>query len=134
MTQANIEQRMLPAPIRDAATAAYWDGAAKGELLVKQCTECSRFHWYPRPLCPYCLGDTRWVRSCGRGTIYSVSVTRRAGPVVYAVAYVTLEEGITLLTNIVDTDLDAVRIGMPVKVCFKTAEDGAAIPMFTPAC
>ena len=38
-----------------------------------------------------------------------------------------------MLTNIVDCDLDALRIGQRVKVCFKPAEGDAAIPMFTPA-
>ena len=65
--------------------------------------------------------------------IYSVSVTRRAGPIPYAIAYVTLDEGVTMLTNIVDADLDALRIGDRVKVCFKPAEGGFAVPMFAPA-
>ena len=50
-----------------------------------------------------------------------------------AIAYVTLDEGVTLLTNIVDCDLDAVRIGDRVRLVFKSAEDGQPVPMFTPA-
>jgi uncharacterized OB-fold protein len=68
----------------------------------------------------------------GRGEIYSVSVTRRAGPTPYAIAYVRLDEGITMLTNIVDCDLDSLRIGQRVRVVFKPAEDGTMIPMFAP--
>ena len=51
----------------------------------------------------------------------------------YAVAYVTLEEGITMLTNLVDCDLDRLRIGDAVKLVFKPAECGEMIPMFAPA-
>jgi uncharacterized OB-fold protein len=50
----------------------------------------------------------------------------------YAIAYVTLAEGVTMLTNLVDCDFDRLRIGDPVRVVFKTAEGGESIPMFTP--
>ena len=74
----------------------------------------------------------RWITSSGRGTIYSYSVMRRV-PVPYAIAYVTLEEGVTMMTNIVDCDLDAIRIGQRVKVVFKPTDGGPPVPMFTPA-
>ena len=75
---------------------------------------------------------TAWEHARGTVTIYSVSVTRRAGPIPYAIAYVTLDEGVTMLTNIVDCDLDALRIGQRVQVCFKDADGGEKVPMFTP--
>jgi uncharacterized OB-fold protein len=43
---------------------------------------------------------------------------------------VTLDEGITMLTNIVDCDLDTVKIGQKVKLTFKKTENGTAMPMF----
>ena len=127
------QERPLGAPIVDAATEPYWNAAKEGVLRIKRCTACTKLHWYPRALCPYCLGDTEWVDASGLGTIYSVSVTRRAGPVPYAIAYVKLDEGVTMLTNIVDCDLDALGIGDRVKVSFKAAEGDFAVPMFTPA-
>ena len=69
----------------------------------------------------------------GTGEIYSYSVSRRAGPVVYCIAYVKMEEGVSMLTNIVDCDLDTVKIGQKVKVTFKNTEGGVAMPVFTPA-
>ena len=57
----------------------------------------------------------------------------RRVPVPYAIAYVTLEEGVTMMTNIVDCDLGAIRIGQRVKVVFKPTEGGPPVPMFTPA-
>ena len=59
------------------------------------------------------------------------SVMRRV-PVPYTLAYVTLEEGVTMMTNIVDCDLDKIRIGQKVKVVFKPTEGGPPVPMFTP--
>ena len=127
------QDRPLSAPIVDAATEAYWKAACERVLRLKRCTACGKNHWYPRALCPYCQGETEWLDASGDGTIYSVSVTRRAGPIPYAIAYVTLAEGVTMLTNIVDCDLDTLRIGDKVKVCFKPAEGGAMVPMFAPA-
>lgn len=126
------EARPLPALILNPETQPYFEGAGKGVLKVRRCTECAKVHFYPRALCPFCLGDTEWIDTSGAGTIYSVSVCRRLGPVPYAIAYVRLEEEVTVLTNIVDCDLDQLRIGDQVTLCFKSAE-GGAVPMFKPA-
>jgi len=48
-------------------------------------------------------------------------------------AYVTLEEGPTMMTNIIDCDMDSVRIDMAVNVSFVDTGEGNALPMFTPA-
>jgi uncharacterized OB-fold protein len=128
------KQRIIPAPPANPETQAFWDAARQGTLLVKRCTACGEAHWYPRALCPFCGSDrTEWTEASGRGTIYSYSVFRRA-PIPYAIAYVTLAEGPTMMTNIVDADLDAIRIGQAVRVTFKPTEDaGPPVPMFSPA-
>lgn len=127
------QDRPLAANAIDPATEVFFAGAREGVLRLRRCTACHQPHWYPRPVCPFCMGDTAWEDAQGTGTIYSVSVTRRAGPIPYAIAYVTLDEGVTMLTNIVDCDLVALRIGQRVQVCFKPAEGGGAVPMFKPA-
>src|SRR5258708_40313694 len=124
------QDRPLPAPTIDPSAEPFWRAAKQGALRIKRCTACRKIHWYPRLLCPYCLGETEWSDASGKGTIYSVSVTRRAGPVPYAIAYVRLDEGVTMLTNIVDCDLDTLRIGQRVNVTFKPTEAGTMIPMF----
>jgi uncharacterized protein len=114
-------------------TTAYWEAASRGKLLIKTCQDCGKPHFYPRTLCPFCFGErTVWQETAGTGTIYSYSVMRRA-QIPYALAYVTLAEGPTMMTNIVDCDLDAIRIGQKVRVVFKMSESGQAVPMFTPA-
>jgi len=110
----------------------YWEAAAAGKLLIKHCTACGQDHFYPRAICPHCRSaETEWKQSSGRGTLYSYSVMRRATPP-FAVAYVTLDEGPTMFTNIVDCDLDALEIGQPVEVAFVPNGDGLVLPVFRP--
>ena len=128
-----MTERKIEAPDQSPETKPYWDAAAKGQLLVKKCNACGELHYYPRSICPFCFSaDTAWVAASGKGTIYSYSVMRRV-PVPYVVAYVTLAEGPTMITNIVDCDPSAVRIGQAVTVTFKPSDGGPPVPMFTPA-
>lgn len=72
-----------------------------------------------------------WAEGSGRGVIYSFSTMNRA-PEPYVMAYVTLEEGPTLITNIVDCDPAAIEVGQQVRVVFVPRADGRGVPMFTP--
>jgi uncharacterized OB-fold protein len=121
----------FPEPAVNPENAAFFEAAAEGRLLIKVCLACGAAHWYPRAICPFCFSDrTEWREASGRGEIYSFSILRRA-PVPYALACVTLAEGVTMLTNIVDCELDELAIGRPVLVVFRET-DGAPVPMFTP--
>jgi len=118
--------------VDDIALEPYWHAAAQGRLLLKQCGACDKIYYYPRPLCPFCMSDdTNWVEASGDGTIYSWSVQRRADPP-YAIAFVTLNEGPTLLSAIVDCDFDALAIDQPVTLSFEERE-GRPAPVFRPA-
>ena len=125
--------RQIPAPRVLPESQAYWTAADEGRLLVKKCKACGEFHHYPRDVCPHCLSvDTEWRQAAGTGTVYSFS-TMGKGEATYTLAFVTLEEGVTLMTNLVDCDPSTVAIGQPVRVVFKPSEGGHAVPMFTPA-
>ena len=128
------KERSIPAPLTNPETEPFWAAAREGRFLIRACTDCGKAHWYPRAICPHCFSEkTEWREGSGRGTIYSVSVMKRA-PDVYAVAYVTLEEGPTMMTNIVDCDFDTVAIGQKVTVTWRpTKDDGPPYPQFKPA-
>jgi uncharacterized OB-fold protein len=127
------DTRKIAAPVPNPETAAFWQAAEAGKLLLKRCRACGEVHWYPRAHCPFCFStETEWQEAQGAGTIYSYSVMRRAA-VPYAVAYVTLAEGVTMLTNIVDCDFDRLRIGQNVRVVFHPSDGGPPVPMFAPA-
>ena len=126
--------RKIPAPAVSPENKAFFDAAASGKLVLKFCLDCKEFHHYPRTLCPFCFSEkTEWRDAKGTGSIYTYSVLRRGVPEPYCIAYVTLEEGVSMMTNIVDCDLDAVKIGMKVKVVFKPGDGGPPVPMFAPA-
>ncbi len=126
------DSRKIPAPVVTAETQAFWDAARSRRFVVPTCAACGKAHWYPRANCPFCdSGRVEWRAASGRGTIYTFSVMRRAKEP-YVIAYVTLQEGPTMMTNIVDCDFDALHIGQPVAVVFAETENGPPVPVFRP--
>jgi uncharacterized OB-fold protein len=123
-------ERAFPATEFSPETERYWKAAAEGKLMLRRGAS-GHPHFYPRAICPFDMSDTEWFQASGRGVIYSYSVMRRA-PVVYAIGYVTLEEGVSMLTNFVDCDLDGLRIGQNVRVVFKSTAGDGKLPCFTP--
>jgi len=123
--------RKLPAPTIDPTNKPFWDGAAAGVLLIGLCKDTGRHFFYPREVSPFTLSpNVELVPAQGAATIYSFSVVR--GKVPYAIAYVQLTEGPRIMTNIVDCDLDELRIGQSVRLVWKPTEEGAPpVPMFT---
>jgi hypothetical protein len=127
------QQRNIPSPSKSVENVAFWAAANEGKLMVPRCKDTGKFFWYPRNISPYTLsGNVEWVEASGKGTIYTYSIMRRADPN-YAIAYVTLEEGVTMMTNIVDCDFDALSIGQSVKLAFFDTEEGQKVPVFKPA-
>jgi len=126
------EARKIAAPSVTAENKPYFDAAGQGKLLIKRCAACGKRHFYPRALCPHCFSErTEWEEAKGTGTVYTYSVVRSGAP--YVIAYVALDEGVTMLANVVDCDPGAVRIGLKVKAVFRPTDGGPLVPMFTPA-
>ena len=127
------EAKKYPVPVTNPETAQFWEAAKQGKFLIKRCTPCGEPHYFPRSICPFCFSDkTVWEESSGEATIYTFSLMRKSPTGPYAIAYVTLKEGPSLQTNIVDCDMDKLKIGQKVKVVWKPT-DGAPLPFFTPA-
>ena len=111
---------------------AFWRAADEGVFLVPRCRACGRSHWYPRPFCPFCHAEAiEWDRASGLGTVVAFTSVLRATPATI-VAYVRLDEGPVMLTNLVDCPLEALRIGDRVGVAFRAASEGRMVPVFTP--
>lgn len=117
--------RHIPAITPDPDTAAFWQAAGRGRLVLPRCRNCGKRHWYPRGICPFCLSaDITWEDSPGLGRVYSVTVFRQSrGGEDIAIAYVELDEGPRLLTNILTDDPASVSIGQRVEVIFVSASE-----------
>ncbi len=125
--------RRIPAPMALDETRAYWVAADEGRLLVKRCRACGEHHHYPRDICPFCLSeDTEWTQAAGTGTVYSFSTMGR-DDAAYTIALVTLDEGPTMMTNLVGAEPSRFSIGQRVRVVFTPSDGGHAVPMFEPA-
>lgn len=130
---ATMAFNRVPAPpAEDPTNKPFFDAAREGRLLIGRCLDTGKPFFYPRGVSPFTLSsNVTMEQSKGEGVIYSWSVARGKEP--YCLAYVTLDEGVTLMTNIVDCDLDMIRCGQRVKLVFKPSDGGAPLPMFTPA-
>ncbi len=130
-----------PLPTVNADTKPFWDACKLHELRLPRCTECNELFYPPQGVCPRCLStELEWVKVSGKGAVYSLSVVHQnkspgfkdEGP--YVLAYVTLDEGVLMLTNVVGAaDPYDVEIGMPVEVVFEDATDAISIPKFRPS-
>ena len=128
-----MSARKIPAPPTNVEAQDFWDACDGGRLMLPRCGDTGRFFWYPRKVSPFTLsGNVEMVEASGTGEIYTYSVMRRSDPQ-YAIGYVRLDEGVTVMTNFVDCDFDGLAVGQKVRVVFVEAEGGRKVPCFTPA-
>lgn len=130
-------QKFIPRPRPE--TAAWWEGCRHHELLIQSCTKCGHQQFYPRIICTACMSESlEWTRSAGRGRVLTFTICRRAvseayaGDVPYVIALIQLEEGPTMMSNIVECDPDSVATGMLVEVVFEKWSEEITIPQFRP--
>ena len=135
-----------PVPVVDAPSRPFFDGALAGRLMVRRCASCGTWMWptggIGMPLRPRCIacfsGDLEWAAASGRATLYSFVVMHQvydpafADDVPYNIAIVELEEGVRMMTNVVDCPNEELKIGMPLEVIFEQASDEVALPKFKP--
>jgi uncharacterized OB-fold protein len=124
------------APTVTADTKFFWDGLAEHRLLVQRCTSCDSLRHPPRPMCPRC-NSLEWdtVDASGSGSVHSFVLPQHPQfPFLeypYVVALVDLDEGVRILTNLVD--VDDPRIGMAVTVRYVEFDGGLVLHQFGPA-
>jgi uncharacterized protein len=128
-----------PVPRPGAQTRPFWEGAKAGRLMLPRCTDCSRVHWYPRLICPFCHSTSlEWIEGSGEGRIHTFAVQHRAGggwaeEVPFVTAYIDLNEGdrmLTVLRGVDATRPETIRIGARVRVEFEPASEDVHIPFW----
>jgi uncharacterized protein len=129
--------RILPEPTPE--TRHFWDGCKVGELRLQRCRSCKVSYFPPRPFCPKCgTRDVEVYKVSGKGVLWSYVINHRPRPDMgtepYAIAIVKLDEGPTMMTNIVDCPQtpEALQLDMPVQVSFAKQTDDITLPLFAP--
>ncbi|MGH7864622.1 MAG: Zn-ribbon domain-containing OB-fold protein [Candidatus Binataceae bacterium] len=129
-----------PLPHLDEENRPWWEALKRHELYVQRCRDCGDLRYYPRAQCTECLSpNTEWVKCSGRGKVYTFTVTnqnqapgfRESLP--YIMAYVELDEGLRMLSNIVECRPEEATIGMPVEVVYDDVTPEVTLAKFRPA-
>jgi uncharacterized OB-fold protein len=126
-----------PRPSLNQDVSFFWEGAAKGQLLIQRCTDCQALRHPPGPGCPQC-SSMNWQPAVmsGKGSIYSF--VRHHHPAIppfeagHPVILVQLDEGPRLVSELVEDDSDGaeIEIGMRVEAQFDEVEEGFTMPRF----
>lgn len=126
-----------PLPLMEGLTREFYNWCRQGELRFQRCTSCKKFRHVPREICAECNSfDWEWVRSSGKGTVFTWTVIERALHPAFmestpmAPVVVEMEEGVRMLSHVVDCPPDQLEIGMPVEVEFEAATDEISLPRF----
>jgi uncharacterized OB-fold protein len=126
----------VPQPTEDSRP--YWEGLARGELLVQRCRDCGKLRHYPRPVCDGCWSMAHeWVALSGRGAVHSWTVCHHPFHIgfkaqsPYVLVTVELEEGVRALGQW-RGEAAALRLGLPVRAGFEREGEGPVLPVFHP--
>jgi hypothetical protein len=129
-----------PLPHLDEESRPFWEALQRHELYIQKCRDCGDLRYHPRALCTNCLSSrVEWVRCKGAGKIYTFTVTNQnqasgfRDSLPYVMAWVDLDEGLKMLTNIVDCPPQEVKIGMPVEAVFEDVTPEVTLVKFRPA-
>ena len=127
----------FPLPVPSIDNQYWFDKCKEHVLVLQQCKLCDQFNHPPRPNCAYCgSSNLHWIESTGRGTIYTFTVTRQPvsrpllGRIPWVVVEVELNEGVHMISNLIDFQDDDLQIGMAVQVVFEQVDDDITLPKF----
>lgn len=132
-------KRPLP-NLNELDTRPFWEATKEKKLRYQRCDDCNTVVFYPRRHCTNCLSQKlSWHTASGQGTVYTYSIVRQSYHpffrtlVPYAVAWIDLDEGPRLLSNVVgiaDPGKD-IKVGQRVMVEWEV-HDELAVPLFKP--
>lgn len=114
----------------------FWEGVSNGQLLFQQCSDCGALRHPPGPMCPECQSFAWQPKAAsGRGNVCAWIESKhptRPDEHPRIVALIQLPEGVRLVSNLRELDLDEVRDGLPVEVFYEQI-DGQILHQFRPA-
>jgi uncharacterized OB-fold protein len=125
-------------PVPSRFSLPYWEGCALGELRIIRCQDCGQAIVDAPRICWRCHGrDLRWEVATGGATLYSWTIVWRPQTpdfeVPYAVAIVTLDESVELVSSVVGCEPGDLVEGMTLTVEFHPISTEMKLPYFRPA-
>ena len=136
---ADEYKKILP-DLKNETSAPYWASVKEHQMRLQKCDDCGHVRFPYNTICTDCLSpNAQWLPVTGNGTLYSwVQFYQRyhAGwedELPYNVAYVLLDEGVGLITNLVNVKPEDITIGMPVKIYYDDVTPEVTLPKFQPA-
>jgi len=128
-----------PLPSPSSYSFPFWEGCKRHELLIQHCKNCGANIFYPKLYCSICLSpNMEWIRVSGRGRIYTFTVVYGYAPtaftqdIPYVISVVKLDEGVQLMSNIVECEPSQLRCDMRVEVVFDDVTPEITLPRFRP--
>lgn len=121
-------KKPVPVPALVAHTKPFWEAAKRHELVLPRCKKCSRWHFYPRQECPFCLSsDLEFAPASGNGRVWSYTTVyqpvnpafRDNAPYNYVV--IELNEGVRMIGNVINWEGDPkdMPVDVPVEAVFE---------------
>ncbi len=101
------------------------DSGREGVLLGQRCRQCQVYVFGPAVFCQACSsGDLESVQLSRQGTLYSFTVVRVPpagwpGKVPYTLGEVELPEGPHVLAEIIDSEPEQLKLGMPMELALE---------------
>ncbi|MBI4308358.1 MAG: Zn-ribbon domain-containing OB-fold protein [Chloroflexi bacterium] len=132
-----MSEPSLPSPTPTPDTEEFWQRAKQQKLVLQRCRDCHQYTFPPRPTCTVCGSNQReWVKASGRGKVYTFVITHQPvhpglqGKTPWNIVVVELEEGVHVISNIVQCALQDIQIGLPVEAVFEDVTSEITLPKF----
>jgi uncharacterized OB-fold protein len=124
----------MPLPAANSETLPWWEAAREHRLVAQSCTSCGALRHPPGPVCPSCSStDSNWRELSGLGAVYTFTVVHQQfvpADVPYVVVAVELDEGVRMVSNLVEVAPALVNIGQRVQLVWEDMGPALALPRF----
>ena len=132
---------MKPLPVVDIQSEPFWSACKEERLVIQKCNACGTYRFPAMQYCANCRSDSYdWVEASGKGKVFSWIVVNHPVPadiwgddVPYAVGLIELDEGVRMVSNIIECQHEKIAGDMRVEVSFEQVGDEFKLPKFKPA-
>ncbi|HKT77591.1 MAG TPA: Zn-ribbon domain-containing OB-fold protein [Sphingobium sp.] len=119
-------------------SAPFWEGTREKKLMLQYCLDSGQYQFYPRPVSIFTGSrNLEWREVSGEGEVFTYTIARVGrgpleGVTPFIVATIRLDEGVTIMSNVIDCDLDRIAIGLRVEPVWAPLPDGTHLLLFRP--